>query len=352
MCFYYFVSSVFWRFLSDLPSILSDSQIGIIDPHGVYFSDQRHRRTGKYWNLKEDRTAMEDIQDQFLPYKGVFDCTDDVFSQGCYSGTLFRFPLRTNPSELSQTLYFAEKMDTLFKSFKADPHLMLLFLTHVECIELYVREESESTPRKIFQVKVGDKSLLTVRNKRKEFREKITSVKLNSESVTVTYPITIEIINVNSHVAEEVEQHSFLVTNYYCGGDVSSKFRKLMTDKELNYLPTVGVAMALPTGLKQPTPEIHGHVFCFLPLPVQKTTLTGLPVHINGFFALSQNRRHIKLPNAHQVDEESAGRAVRDKALMWNNCLLGEAIPRAYAKMLIDAINTRCFDAPLAAIYK
>ena len=341
-----------WSFLSDLPSILSDSQIGIIDPHGVYFSDQRHKRTGKYWNLKEDHAAMEDIQDQFLPYKGVFDCTDDVFVQGCYSGTLFRFPLRTNPSELSQTLYCAEKMDTLFKSVKADPHFMLLFLTHVECIELYVREESESTPRKIFQVKVADESLLTVRNKRKEFREKITLMKQNAESVSLTYPITIEIKDFDSHIDNDVKQHSFLVTNYHCGGDVSSKFRKLMTDKELNYLPSVGVAMALPTGPKQPTPEIHGHVFCFLPLPVQKTALTGLPVHINGFFALSQNRRHIKTPNAHQVDEERAGHALSDKALMWNNCLLGEAIPRAYAKMLSDAINIKCFDAPLAAIYK
>lgn len=343
---------MFCHFLSDLPSILSDSQIGIIDPHGVYFSDRRHRRTGKYWNLKEDRAAMEEIRDQFLPYKGLFDCTDDVFSQGCYNGTLFRFPLRTNPSELSQTLYFAEKMDTLFESLKADPHLMLLFLTHVECIELYVREESESKPRKIFQVKVADKSLLTVRNKRKEFREKITSWKLNSESVTVSYPITIEIVNFDSHFDEDVKQHSFLVTNYFCGGNVSSKFRKLMTDKELSYLPTVGVAMALPTGPKQPTPEIHGHVFCFLPLPVQKTTLTGLPVHINAFFALSQNRRHIKTPNAHQVDDERAGRVLTDKALLWNSCLLGEAIPRAYVKMLIEAINTRSFDTPLAAIYK
>ena len=32
-----------------------------------------------------------------------------------------------------------------------------------------------------------------------------------------------------------------------------------------------------------------GRAFCFLPLPV----LTGLPVHINGYFELSSNRRDI-----------------------------------------------------------
>lgn len=337
-------------FLSDLPSILSDSQIGIIDPHGVYFSDRWHRRTGKYWKLNEDCAAMEDIQDQFLPYNGIFDCTDDLFSQGSYDGTLFRFPLRTEPSELSQTLYFSEKMDALFESFKADAHMMLLFLTHLESIELCVREESESKPRRIFQVKVADKCLMTVRNKRKEFREKITPCM--PESVTVTYQITIEVIKFDSNVDEDVKQHSFLVTNYYCGGEVSSKFRELMTDKELSYLPTVGVAMALPTGPKQLTPDIQGHVFCSLPLPVQKKSLTGLPVHINGFFALSQNRHHIKTPNADQVDGESAGRLLTDKALLWNNCLLDEAIPRAYVGMLMEVINTTSFNVTLETIYK
>lgn len=335
-----------------MPSILSGSQIGIIDPHGVYFSDGRHKRTGKNWNLKEDSTAMLHIRDQFLPYNGVFDCINDVFSQGSSNGTLFRFPLRARPSQLSQTIYRPEKVDALFDSFKAYPHLMLLFLTHVECIELYIREESESKPRQMFQVKVADKSLMTVRNKRKEFHEKTTAWKPNSESVAVTYPITIEIINFDSNVNEEVKWHSFLVTNYFCGGNVSSEFRKLITGKELSYLPTVGVAMALPTGPEQPTPDIQGHVFCFLPLPVQKTALTGLPVHVNGFFALSQNRRYVKMPDAHQVEEERAGRVLTDKALLWNYCLLREAIPRAYTKMLMEAIAIRSFNVPLEAIYK
>lgn len=295
---------------------------------------------------------MLNICDQFLPYNGVFNCANDVFSQGSYNGTLFRFPLRTRPSELSQTIYRPEKMDALFESFKAYPDLMLLFLTHVECIELYVREKSESKPRQIFKVKVADESLVTVRNKRKEFCKKTAAWKQNSESVTVTYPITIEIINFDSNGNQEGKRHSFLVTNYFCGGDVSSEFRKLITDKELSYLPTVGVAMALPTGPKQPTPDIQGHVFCFLPLPVQKTTLTGLPVHVNGFFALSQNRHYVKMPDAHQVDEERAGRVLSDKALLWNYCLLRDAIPRAYTKMLMDAITMQSFNVPLEAIYK
>ena len=339
-------------FLSDLPSLLSESQIGFIDPHGVYFSDRHCRRTGKRWRLQEDHVDMNKIPEQFLPYKGIFDCTDEVFSRGYYNGTLFRFPLRRKPSQLSETLYSAEKMNRLFESFKADAHLMLLFLQHLESIELYVREESKSKPRKVFQVKVSEKSLPTVRAKREEFRRNIRFGELLPASVTVTYPITIETVNFDSLFADNKKQHSFLVTSYFCGGQVSSTFKKLMTDKVLSYLPTVGVAMALPTGPKLQTPTIQGHVFCFLPLPVQKTSLTGLPVHVNGFFALSQNRHYIKSPNAEQEDQERKGQQLTDKSLLWNKCLLEEAIPRAYATMILEAIEEKSVFVPTASIYK
>ena len=296
---------------------------------------------------------MDEIPDQFLPYKGIFDCTEDVFCQGFYDGTLFRFPFRTKPSELSETLYSAEKMDTLFASFEADAHLVLLFLQHLESIELYVREESESDPERVFQVRIADQSLKVVRARRKEFLAKIKPGKVMTESITVTYPVTIETVKIDSRFdVETVEKHSFLVTNYFCGGEVSMRFKRLMGDKELNYLPTVGVAMALPTGPKLQTPDIKGHVFCFLPLPLQKKSLTGLPVHVNGFFALSQNRRYIKSPNADQEVREMSGRQLTDKSLLWNRCLLEEAIPRAYATMILEAINEKSFFVPRESIFK
>ena len=94
---------------------------------------------------------MDKVSGQFSPYKGIFDCSDEVFSRGFYDGTLFRFPLRKTSSELSETVYSADKVETLFESFKADSHLMLLFLQYLEEIELYVREELDAIPRKVFQ---------------------------------------------------------------------------------------------------------------------------------------------------------------------------------------------------------
>ena len=292
---------------------------------------------------------MDKMSGQFSPYKGIFHCSDEVFSRGFYDGTLFRFPLRSTPSILSETVYSADKVETLFESFKADAHLMLLFLQHLEDIELYVRDKLEPVPRKVFQVKIAEESLQTVRAKRKEFHQKIAPGKVMPAPVAVTYPITIETVNFDFQGAGNAKQHSFLVTSYLCCGQVSSTFENLISDKVLSYLPSVGVAMPLPTGLKSHAPDVQGHVFCSLPLPVQKTSLTGLPVHVNGFFALSQNRRYIKLPNAQQ---ETGGR-LTDKSLMWNICLLEEAIPRAYATMILEAIseNSVVF-VPKTTIYK
>lgn len=41
----------------------------------------------------------------------------------------------------------------------------------------------------------------------------------------------------------------------------------------------------------------EGLAFCFLPLPL----ITGLPVHVNGYFELSQNRRDIWCERLHWV---------------------------------------------------
>ena len=334
-------------FFKDLPSVVSGSQIGVIDPHEKYFNDEINRRSGYRWRMKEDHNVMITIPDQFSPYNGKFGVSDDVLSLESYTGTLFRFPLRRIKSELSQTLYTDEKLCTLFEGFMADAHLVLLFLQHLESIELYVHDECDAQPRRTFLVRIAEESLYLARDKRNEFRGKIRTGKLMPDPVQVTYPVTIETIKFNPLTETGIQRHSFLITNYFCGGDISSEFKALASDENLSYLPLVGVAMATT----RPR-ESLGHVFCFLPLPVQRTSLTGLPVHVNGFFALSQNRRYIKYPNAEQEDQEREGRQLTDKSLLWNRCLQDEAIPKAYAVMIMEAIHQKSFNVKAEDVYK
>ena len=100
----------------------------------------------------------------------------------------------------------------------------------------------------------------------------------------------------------------------------------------------------MPLGLKV-TPDIYnmtdsdGHIFCFLPLPLEENSTTGLPVHVNGFFALEQNRKHIKWPGAYKSRDD-----LMDKRLLWNQCILKEALPKAYARMIMEAIQMHIDD--------
>ena len=323
---------------------MSMSQIGVIDPHEKCFEEGR---TGYSWDIRDDGDIMNTIPDQFAPYRGVFDGSEDIFTTGSYTGTLFRFPLRTEPSKLSETLYSGDKINDLFNSFMADAHLVLLFMQHLESIELYAREELEREPTRMFQVRISEASLPLVRERRKEFQETVPSGQLLPHSVHVTYPITIETVQYHQGVEAGKYSHSYLVTNYVCGGDLSSEFQALVVDPSLSYLPLVGVAMALPSSPQDSVPEIQGHVSCVLPLPVQKTSLTGLPVHVNGFFALTQNRGQIKFPTA-----EQEGQPLTDKSLKWNQCLLEEAIPQAYATMILEAINDKSFKVQAATVYQ
>ena len=75
---------------------------------------------------------------------------------------------------------------------------------------------------------------------------------------------------------------------------------------------------------------------------------------VNGFFALCQNRRHIKTPNAEQEDQERSGQELTDKSLLWNKCLMEEAraYARAYATMLMAAVNGSSLNIPIPVIYK
>ncbi|XP_063435964.1 sacsin-like [Mytilus trossulus] len=103
---------------------------------------------------------------------------------------------------------------------------------------------------------------------------------------------------------------------------MSVELGTLASDKEVACLPYVGVAY------KKSSTACHtGRVFNFLPLPA--SCKTYLPVHVNGNFALSQNRRHLKL---------SDGRSA-DKFIKWNKGLIEEVLSESYMTLVDHLIE-------------
>ena len=92
---------------------------------------------------------------------------------------------------------------------------------------------------------------------------------------------------------------------------------------EVALLPWGGAAMRVDAAFAPATTV--GKAFVFLPLPVS----TGLPLHINGFFEVSENRRDIWYGD----DMHGAGKFRSD----WNLALIEDVIARSYADLLLAA---------------
>ncbi len=312
----------------DVPSIFSGDQIAMLDPHQMLFGVHE---SGQCWNLKSDIKEITELNDQFAPYFGLLGSSEKTIKDGNFPGTLFRFPLRMKPSQLSNNTYNKEKVLELFESFKVDADTVLLFLKSVQKVSLHVRE-SDGTERMIFQVTASDsEEEKTERpNSLKTLGQAIDSYSngvLSNSVACATYQLSIE---VRDETAKETQKTTWLVCNGVGGRGMCGELDSLADD--LKFIPTIGIA--LPLMLfdedKGANSSFSGRAFCFLPLPLGEESMTGLPVHISGFFGLTDNRRSIKW---REVDQW------RDPAALWNELLIVTVIPRAYFTLIIETIR-------------
>ncbi|KAM4628232.1 sacsin isoform 2-T2 [Polymixia lowei] len=315
--------------ITDVPSIFSGEQIGMLDPHQTLFGVHE---SGQCWNLKTDIKEITELADQFAPYIGMFGSSEKTVKDGSFLGTLFRFPLRMKPSQLSANIYNKEKVLELFESFKADADTVLLFLKSVQKVSLHVRE-SDGTERMLFQVTATENTdnKLERPNSLKTLGQAIDSYSNGVPSSTITcatYQVNIE---TQDETAKETQRTTWLVCNGVGGRGMCTELDSLADD--LKFIPTIGIALPLTLidkGDEGATSGFSGRAFCFLPLPPGEESLTGLPVHVSGFFGLTDNRRSIKW---REVDQW------RDPAALWNELLIVTVIPRAYFTLITEAIK-------------
>ncbi|TNN01589.1 hypothetical protein fugu_010971, partial [Takifugu bimaculatus] len=315
--------------VTDVPSIFSGDQIAMLDPHQTLFGVHE---SGQCWNMKTDIKEITELSDQFAPYFGIFGILEKNIKEANFPGTLFRFPLRLKPSQLSSNIYNKEKVLELFESFKTDADTVLLFLKSVNKISLHVRE-SDGTERMLFQVTSAGNAedKLERPNALKMLGQAVDSYNNGVPSSTITC-VTYQVnIDTQDKTAKETQKTTWLVTNGVGGRGMCPELDSLADD--LKFMPTIGIALPLTVINKDDegaTSGFSGRAFCFLPLPPGEESETGLPVHVSGFFGLTDNRRSIKW---REVDQW------RDPAALWNELLLITVIPRAYLMLITEYVQ-------------
>ena len=294
----------------DLPSIVSGKTVAFLDPHEKYFD---RGEPGQAFST--DDPLLAEYFDQFEPFHQLFDCK--IQRRHSYGGTLFRFPLRKEPSKLSNKIYTREMIYNLFDSFKKEAGAILLFLKNVDSVSLYKREHRGKISR-LYTARVSEQSKIEVRKKRRELIQDIT-MEWNFAVRKNFFCLEIE----KESPGEPLEKNEWLLANQV--GTTEEELIELA--RGLKLLPWIGIAFPLDANNNMSS---LGRIFCFLPLPPDGDCRTGLPVQVNGYFGLTDNRRALKWPGPDCQNDNTA---------RWNELLLRKVGSQVYANLIMNMVQ-------------
>ncbi|XP_061184826.1 sacsin-like [Saccostrea echinata] len=261
------------------------------------------------------------------PLYNLFDINKETSRNGKFKGTFFWFPLRKSPSQLSENTYSPEKVEDLFKSFKEEMSSELLFLTSIEKIGIYKIEndrcESECT------IALDQSCAEKTRNERQIYKAKIRDIEVNmaqdDRRISQCNPVWMK--NMVTYRIKmnklEILQVWFIV-HYFHAGRMNKELFNLIRNRRSKYRPYIGIAARLDEPIQ------CSQLFCLLPLPFEDESPTGLPVHVNGFFALDSNRQHLKWPSHDQKISHSH----LENDMLWNVLMVQEVLPVVYLEFL------------------
>ena len=302
---------------------MSGKSIGFLDPHKVCFNNDY---SGKEYDIKT-KLLEGKIHNQFEPFQGVFDFD---FQKEYYKSTLFRFPLRTCPSKLSDTKYTKDKVDKLFESLEEEASIILLFMKNIQHISVYERLSDAESVRRIFKVEIAPEKRESVKQERQRMMNAVerscadgTVQDLESESCYV-----VDACFVNSQCKKSFR---WLVLNQI-GLEGHERITEL--SQKLSLPAWVGCAVPLNENAQK---ENSGRIFCFLPLPRDVDCQTGLPVLVHGAFGVTDNRRGLLWPGSECQNNETAE---------WNVLL----VEKILTSVIYNAVKSLITDVPVTEL--
>ena len=293
---------------TDVPVIISGEKVAYLEPQERIWDHQ----TGRSFTLSE----LQDT-DNLAPFNEISDFRSSGMTS--YSKTIFRFPLRKEPSALSENLYDVPKIHELIHALREEAKYLLVFLRSIDTIEVY-DISSDGTQTLCFKTEISDKYKRDIGRKRKKF---LDDLKLMydlkaydiSSFIEFTAKFSIEVSGVRLDQSQ-CGRFKWLVANQV-GSD---NMAVLAAAEKQKVFPWVGTALELTSD------QNNGRIFCFLPMPIEAAS--NLPVHVNGTFGLTDDRRSLKWPGTERKNDPTAD---------WNKMIANQILPRCYVTLLRKA---------------
>ena len=358
--------------LTDVPMLVSRNYFVIFDPSTFYLGKQIRNvnKPGIKIDTNKNVKDLRKFRNQFKPFNGIFGCDlrldkDD----NSFQGTLFRFPLRTKEqairSEIKQVPYDFKQMKELLGLFIRGARSLLLFTQNVRRVSIFhlPKDSSERPqPNLIFEVTkelskngilrelsvpftlstaaknlgIEEQFFLKQCNFLRASSEVATCASDSNSSSTEFLRSALQ-LNVKSTVTEagnhffdnaihsQSAVETWLVASSMGTGEA---MQFSIQNKTKSLVPSAGVAVQLanqnaPVSVPVCQSIDTGTLFCYLPLPIH----SGLPVHVNGAFAVTSNRRNLK----EKSDDDKPSFEVG-----WNDVLLRDCVCSAYLDLVED----------------
>ncbi|XP_030840011.1 sacsin-like [Strongylocentrotus purpuratus] len=302
--------------LTDVPSLVSRNYMQCFDPHTTHLGNVLPNKSQPGVRLRLNSSKpLRRFSDQFKPFKGVFGLD---FSGGNepfnYNGTLFRLPLRSKEaaqkSQICKESYDGEKLINLMQKMWESSQNLLVFTKKVKKVALFYLSENSSDPSRADE-------LLTIQKTVRSPRMKDDSTVISTESIHCTMTAKGNEMMSQKH---EVSGDLDIVKVICKTSEQAASLAKSPEGKECGLSPEGAVAFPFH---RPPMSESEKQIYCFLPLSIPSL----FPVHINGSFAVKEDRRSLHMP----VPD---GRLLSEK---WNHILLTDVICRAYVALLSDS---------------
>ena len=255
--------------------------------------------------------------DFIAPINGVagFE-SGSVVDNGWYNSTIFRLPLRTEPSEISSSLYDLSKIKKLLHALRNEAKYLLLFLKSVLRIEVchIAKNHKQSLS---FCVEFDNEDDVCEQrstfNKKLEDIHKIQSFKI-SKVICASLRLSVVVTDRNRDDNQGGTSEWFV-----CNSVGSTDSDVLEAAESQCTFPAVGAALELGQQIS------GGRIFCLLPIPPD--VFSGLPVHINGPFGLNDDRRSLRWPTVERKNDSSA---------YWNKTIVSKLFPPCYTRLLVE----------------
>ena len=236
-----------------------------------------------------------------------------------YPKTLFRFPLRTSTSELSDNIYSLNRLEELIDALRGEANLLLPFLRSVDTIEVH-KISPDGIFSLIFKVEIAESCKASLKSKRQYMLDQLKAAHTR-QSYGISNPIEF-IADFHVEVTDRCTVSRRGSTHFLVAATVGSSSPFICeAAKKQKVFPWVGAALQLDSPLLN-----NGRIFCFLPMPVDAAS--KLPIHVNGTFGLNDDRRSIKWPGLERRNDPTAN---------WNELLVSQLLPPCYVKLLIEA---------------